>query len=77
MYVHIPYYKTQSFIYVNTVETKSFLCPPFKEERVYRFANVGRYVSRSVGRSVDQMVSADYLQYHLSQSLHVSHVDWS
>ena len=39
---------------------------PFKEEGGYCFANVGR--------SVDQMVSADYLKYHLSQSLHISHV---
>ena len=43
--------------------------PPFEEEGVYCFANVSR--------SVDQMVSADYLKYHLSQSLHISHVDWS
>ena len=34
---------------------------------------VGRYV----GRLVEQMVSADYLKYYLSQSLHISHVDWS
>ena len=45
--------------------------PPFEEEGVYCFANVGCYV----GQSVDQMVSADYLKYHLSQSLHISHVD--
>ena len=47
--------------------------PPFQEEGVYCFANIGRYV----GRSVDQMVSADYLKYHLIQSLHISDVDWS
>ena len=47
--------------------------PPFEKEGVYCFANVGR----SVCRSVDQMVSADNLKYHLSQSLHISHVDWS
>ena len=34
-------------------------------------------VARSICRSVDQMVSADYLKYHLSQSLHILHVDWS
>ena len=38
--------------------------PHFKEEGVYCFANVGRYVGLSVGGSVDQMVSADYLKYH-------------
>ena len=43
---------------------------PFEEEGVYCFANVGR----SVGWSVDQMVSADYLKY---QSVHISHVCWS
>ena len=42
--------------------------PPFKEEGVYCFA--------IVGWSVDQMVSADYLEYHLSESS-ISHVDWS
>ena len=49
--------------------------PPFEEEGlgVYCFANVGR----SVNRLVDQIVSADYLKYHLAQSLHISHVDWS
>ena len=31
----------------------------------------------SVGMLVDQMVSADYLKYHLTQSLHISHVVWS
>ena len=35
--------------------------------------SVGRYV----GRSVEGMVSADYLENHLSQSLNISHVDWS
>ena len=35
--------------------------------------SVGWYV----GRSEDQMVSADYLKYRLSQTLHISHVDWS
>ena len=43
--------------------------PPFEEEWVYCFANVGL--------SVDKMVSADYLKYHLSQSLYILHVDWS
>ena len=43
------------------------IMPHFEEEEVYCFANVGR--------SVDQIVSADYLKYHLSQSLHIS--DWS
>ena len=33
--------------------------PPFEQEGVYCFANVGQ--------SVDQMVSSDYLKYHLSQ----------
>ena len=47
--------------------------PPFEEEGVYCFANDGLLVVRSV----DQMVSTDYLKYHLSQSLHISHVDWS
>ena len=49
------------------------IMPPFEEEGVYCFAND----CRSVGQSVDQMVSADYLKYHLSQSLHISHVGWS
>ena len=49
--------------------------PPFEEEGVYCFANVGRSVDRS--RSVDQMVSADYLEYLSSQSVYISHVGWS
>ena len=42
--------------------------PPFEEEGVYCFANISW--------SVDQMVSADFLNtiYH---SLHISYVDWS
>ena len=44
--------------------------PPFEEVWVYCFANVGR----SVGRSVDQMVSADYLKNCSAQSLHISHI---
>ena len=43
-----------------------FIMPPFKEG-VYCFANVCRLV--------DHMV--DYLENHLSQSLNISHVDWS
>ena len=27
--------------------------------------------------SLQYMVSADYLKYHLSQSIHISHVGWS
>ena len=50
-----------------------FFMPPFEEEGVYCFANV----SLLVGRLVDQMVSANYLKYHLSQCLHISHVDWT
>ena len=34
----------------------------------------GGYCFANVGRSVDQMVSAAYLKYHSSQSLHISHV---
>ena len=51
--------------------------PPFEEEGVYCFANVGWSFGWSVCQSVDQMVSADYLKYHLTQSLHISLVDWS
>ena len=56
-----------------------FIMPPhFEEEGVYCFANVGRSVGlsvcRSVGRSVDQMVSAYYLKNHSSQSPDISHV---
>ena len=50
-----------------------FIMPPFKEVGVYCFAHVGR----SVCRSVDQMVSIEYLKYHLTQSLYISHVDLS
>ena len=54
---------------------------PLEEEEihihVYCFAYVGRLVGLSVCRSVVHMISADYLENHLSQSLHVSHVDWS
>ena len=46
----------------------------FEEEGVYCFANIGLSVCRYVGRSVDQMVSADYLKNRSSQSLHISHV---
>ena len=42
--------------------------------KVKVFLNTSRSVGRSVCRSVDQMVSADYLKYHSSQSLHISHV---
>jgi hypothetical protein len=50
-----------------------FFMPPFEEEGVYCFANVGL----SVSLSVDHMVSADYLEKNLSQSIHISHSDWS
>ena len=56
---------------------KPIIMPPFEEEGVYCFANVGRSVCQTVCQSVDLMVSADYLKYHVSQSLHISHVDWS
>ena len=46
-----------------------FIMPPFKEDGVYCCANVCRLV--------DHMVFADYLENHLSQSLNISHVDWS
>jgi hypothetical protein len=48
---------------------------PFEEEGVYCFANVGLSVRRSVCPSVDHMVSADYLENYLSQSLHISRSD--
>ena len=54
------------FSELSPLELKIFLfnwylfMTPSKEEGVYCFANVGRWV--------DQMVSADYLKYHLSQS---------
>ena len=52
--------------------------PPFEEEGyIVLLMSVGRFVCRSVCRSIDQIVSADYLKYHLSQSIHISHVDWS
>ena len=51
-----------------TIITLPFLLmPPFEEEGVYCFANVGWSVLL-VCRSVDQMVSADYLKYHSLQS---------
>ena len=47
-------------------ETVNYAPPPFEEEAVYCFANVGRSVGPSiclyVCRSVDQMVIADYLK---------------
>jgi hypothetical protein len=38
------------------------IMPPFEEEGVYCFANVGLFVGLSVCPSVDHMVSADYLE---------------
>ena len=60
--------QTYKFIYNKTAHNIIIIMPPFEEEGVYCFAYVGL--------SVDQMVSADYLKYHSSQSLHMSHVDW-
>jgi hypothetical protein len=51
--------------------------PPFEEEGVYCFANVGLSVGLSVCPFVDHMVSADNLENDLSQSLHISHSNWS
>ena len=48
------------------------LCPPSKKRG---YIVLLMLVGISVGQSVDQMVSADHLKYHLSQSLHISHVD--
>jgi hypothetical protein len=47
--------------------------PPFSKKRGYMSVgtSVGRMVSQSVGRSVDHMLSAAYLKYYLSQSLHI------
>ena len=47
---------------------------PFEELGVYCFAHVGWSVCLSVRLSVDQMVSAHYLNY-LSQSVHILHAD--
>ena len=44
--------------------------PPFKEEGVY-------CVLMLVGLSVDHTVYTDYLENYLSQSFHISHIDWS
>ena len=49
----------------------TFIMPPFEEEGVYCFANVGRSVCLSVGPSVDQMVSANYLGIHSPQGSHI------
>jgi hypothetical protein len=51
--------------------------PPFEEEGAYCFAYVGLSVGLSVCPSADHMVSADYLQNDLSQSVHISRSDWS
>ena len=65
-------------IHESKLGKSGFIMPPFEEEGyIVLLMSVGRYVGRSVGRSVDQMVSDDYLKYHSSQSLHISHVDWS
>ena len=67
-------FSTKTLLSGNGIDISIYLCPPpFEEEGVYCFANVGR----SVGRSVDQMVSADYLEYCVPQSLHISHIGWS
>ena len=50
---------------------------PVEEGGAYCFANVGRYVGRSVGLSVDQMVSDPYHKNYLLQGFHISHADWS
>ena len=64
-----------------TVCNETVIMPPFEEEGANAGRSVGRSVClsvcRSVSRLVDQMVSADYLKYHSSQSLHISHVGWS
>ena len=49
--------------------------PPFEEEGVYYFGNVGWSVGLSVCWSVGRhMVSANYLENLLSQSFHIPHV---
>ena len=54
---------------LNLYEVPVNVNAPLKEDRVYCFANVSR--------SVDHIVSDDYFENHLSQSLHISYVDWS
>jgi hypothetical protein len=77
------YYRPESFEQLNvrhaiSMITRFFILfmPPFGEEGVYCFANVGLSVCLSVCPSVDHMVSADYLKNHLSQSRHISHIAW-
>ena len=59
----------------NVISRIAFIMPPFKEEGVYCFANVGRSVGlsvrRSVGPSVDQMVTANYLGIYSPQGSHI------
>jgi hypothetical protein len=73
------------YVYWNFISVSFYNYAPFEEEGVYCFANAGLSVCLSVRRSVglsvcpsvDHMVSADYLEKYLSQSLHISHSDWS
>ena len=51
--------------------------PTFEEEGAYCSANVGRSVCRSLGRSIDQMVSDNYPENYVSQSFHILLADWS
>jgi hypothetical protein len=55
-----------------------FLCPPSKKwGYIVLLMSVCLSVGPSVCPSVDHMVSANYLEKYLSQSLHISHSDWS
>ena len=49
---------------------------PLRRKRAYCFAPVGRSVGRYVGRSVDQTMSAQYLENLLLDCYDISYVGW-
>ena len=56
----------------------TFLCPPSKKRgHIVLLMSVGLSVCLSVGRSVDQLVSANYLGIQLSQGSHILCGAWS
>ena len=74
---HEKYVKICGLLYMTMCVTP-FLCPPSKKRGyIVLLMSVGLSVGRSVCRSVDQLVSANYLGIQLSQGSHILCGAWS
>jgi len=71
--------REQFFFKSNEIAFNNALVLQTKSYFTYCFANIGRYVGRSVRPSVDKIVSDNYLKtiYHRAFIKIISHADWS